>query len=138
MKTLLNNLPRIALLILAALGTLAGAGLSLEHLQYGEVCPMAGPIPACIIVFIGYLLIVSSTILLTHSTARKLFYIGWTPVFLLALLGVTLELGHALGFVQDHICPPGAYNIPQCVFSLAMVLTCLGLFKLSLRKISAT
>ena len=48
-----NKFTRLALIGLAGLGMLAGAKLSVEHLQYGEVCPMLGPIPACIIVFLG-------------------------------------------------------------------------------------
>ena len=86
---------------------------------------MAGPIPACIIVFLGYLLILLAGVFLSKRISKPAFLLGWTPVFLLALIGVTLEL------VKGQTCPPGAFGIPQCFFSLAMVLTCLALFKLS-------
>lgn len=125
MKTALNTLARLTLIVLASLGTFAGAKLSLEHLPHGGVCPMLGPVPACIIVFLGYLLILLSAIFLSKRISKPLFYIGWTPVFLLALIGVTLEL------TKGQTCPAGAFGIPQCFFSLAMVLICLGLFKLS-------
>jgi len=46
-------------------------------------------------------------------------------------MGVTLEL------IKGQTCPPGAFGIPQCFFSLAMVLICLGLFKLSRKALSA-
>lgn len=129
----INMLPRLSLIILAALGTLAGLKLSVEHLQHGEVCPMLGPIPACIIVFLGYLCVVIAAVFVKKSFTKRLFYIGWTPVFLLALMGVLVEVGVMLGLVTDHICPIGAYGIPQCFFSFAMILICLGLFKLTLK-----
>lgn len=117
----------MALILLAGLGTLAGLRLSFAHMQHGEVCPMLGPIPACNIVFLGYLCVFFVPLLIRKTFVKRLFYIGWTPVFLLALMGVVLEL------TQGHICPPGAFGIPQCFFSLAMVLICLGLFKISLK-----
>ena len=133
----INILPRLALIILAGFGTLAGLKLSIEHMQHGEVCPMLGPIPACIIVFIGYLCVLITAVLLKKSFVKRLFYIGWTPVFLLALMGVTVEVGVMLGLIKDHICPIGAFGIPQCFFSFAMILICLGLFKLTLKKVAS-
>ena len=121
----INILSRLALITLAGFGTLAGLKLSIEHLQHGEICPVLGPIPACIIVFIGYLCVVLAAVFIKKALVKPLFYIGWSPVFLLALIGVTLEL------TKGHICPPGAMGIPQCVFSLAMALLCLPLFRLS-------
>lgn len=122
-----NALPRLALLILAGLGTLAGLKLSIEHLQHGEVCPMLGPMPACIIVFLGYLCVFLAALFIRKEIFKRVFYIGWTPVFLLALMGVVLEL------TKGHICPPGAYGVPQCFFSFAMALICLALFKITLK-----
>ena len=94
---------------------------------------MLGPIPACIIVFLGYLCVVLAALFIKKPFTKRLFYIGWTPVFLLALMGVLIEVGVMMGIIKDHICPIGAYGIPQCFFSLAMVLICLGLFKLALK-----
>jgi len=53
---------RLLLIAIAGFGCLAGARLSLQHLQHGEVCPMLGPIPACFIVFAGYLFVVLAAI----------------------------------------------------------------------------
>ena len=131
MSLTLNHIARFALIALSGIGTLAGARLTFEHLPHGGVCPMLGPVPACIVVFLGYLLILLSAIFLTKSASKKLFYVGWTPVFLLALMGVIAEIGVMLGLREDHICPPGALGIPQCFFSFAMVLICLVLFKVS-------
>lgn len=133
----INIIPRIALIVLAGFGTLAGLKLSAEHLQHGEVCPMIGPIPACIIVFLGYLCVVLAAVFVKKTFVKRLFYVGWTPVFLLALMGVVIEIGVMLGLIKDHICPIGAYGIPQCFLSLAMVLICLGLFKLTLKTVKS-
>lgn len=124
MKPAIQTAARFVLIALAGLGTFAGGRLTVEHLQHGEVCPMAGPIPACIIVFLGYLLVLLAGIFLSKKFSKPAFFLGWTPVFLLALIGVSLEI------VKGQTCPPGAFGIPQCFFSLAMVLACLGLFKL--------
>jgi len=125
----IHIIPRLALVVIAGFGTWAGLTLSIEHMQHGEICPMLGPIPACFIVFLGYLSVVLAALFVKKSFAERLFYIGWTPVFLLALMGVILEL------TKGHICPPGAYGIPQCFFSLTMALVCLGLLKLTLKTV---
>ena len=127
----MGRVARYALVLLALLGTSAGASLSIEHFQTGETCPMLGPIPACFIVFAGYGLISLNAILASKLDLKSLFFLGWTPIFLLAAMGVSLEI-----FGQD-VCPPGAFGIPQCFYSLAMALLCLGLF-LILRKHSRT
>ena len=129
----INIFARIALIILSGLGTLAGLKLSITHIQQGEICPVLGPIPACIIVFLGYLCVLLAAIFIKITFTKRLFYIGWTPVFLLALMGVLIEVGVMMGIIKDHICPIGAYGIPQCFFSFAMILICLGLFKLALK-----
>lgn len=120
-----RKLTRYALLGLALFGVFAGGRLSIDHLQHGEVCPMLGPTPACIVVFVGYSLIALSALFLSRRATGKVFYLGWLPVFLLAFIGVSLEL------IKGQVCPPGAFGIPQCFFSLAMALLCLFLFKMS-------
>lgn len=116
---------RLGLMVLTVFGTFAGAKLTLEHLKHGEVCPTLGPIPACIIVFLGYFLMLGAAIFINKQPAKPAFVLGWTPVFILAFLGVTLEL------IKGETCPSGAFGIPQCFFSLGMVLLCGVLFKVS-------
>jgi len=117
------TLARMGLLLLSGFGFLAGTQLSVNHLQHGEVCPIIGPIPACVIVFFGYLMIFLAAIIVHKSWSKTLFYFGWTPVFLLALFGVIIEL------TKGHICPPGPAGIPQCFLSLAMTAICWLLFR---------
>lgn len=84
---------------------------------------MLGPIPACIIVFGGYLSVLLSAFIVKKTPAKLLFFLGWLPVFLLASIGVVLEM------YQGDTCPDGAGGIPQCFYSLAMALACLVLFR---------
>lgn len=121
------NLPRIGLLLISAFGLFAGAQLSFSHMQSGETCPVLGPLPACYLVLAGYLAVFIAASFIRRPWSRKLFYMGLLPVFLLAAIGVTLEL------VQGETCPPGAMGIPQCFFSLAMATACLVLFRFARR-----
>ena len=113
---------QIPLLAISGFGVFAGAQLSITHIQQGEICPLLGPIPACFVVFIGYSLMFIAAIKATSTFSGKLFYIGLTPIFLLAAFGVVMEI------IQGSICPDGLLGIPQCVFSLIMALASLGLF----------
>lgn len=79
---------------------------------------MLGPVPACIFVFFGYLSIFIAALLRCKPVSKRLFYMGWLPVFSLALYGVITEL------TRGQICPPGPAGIPQCFFSLLMAIVC--------------
>ncbi len=102
------------LLILSALGGVWGGGeLSLNHLHTGDSCPTLGPIPACMLVFVGYAAIVISA-LLPKAWLTRLFFIGWTPVFGLAFVGAVTHT-----FIGD-ICPVSVNGIPQCYVSFGL------------------
>ena len=118
----LYKFARYGLLILTGWGLLNGTLLSLQHIQQGEVCPMFGPIPACFIVFLGYLLMFIAAIFIADRPKGKLFIIGWIPVFLLAFSGVAIEI------TGTKICPAGAYGIPKCFYSFAVTVLTLLLF----------
>ena len=118
----MGRVARIALLLLALFGAIAGINLSISHLSTGETCPVIGPLPACYLVAIGYSLVALSAISATAKWSRIIFFIGWTPVALLAGFGVVLELA------GRETCPRGAGNIPQCFYSFLMALICLVLF----------
>ena len=104
---------RALLIAAASLGAYQGGALSLEHLHTGEACPLLGPIPACMLVFAGYAAITISA-LLPRGWFTKLFYLGWTPVFGLALVGAVLHT-----FVGDT-CPVSENGVPQCYMSLGL------------------
>ena len=118
-----GKLARLALIVNAGVGMLAGASLSIDHLKHGDVCPLLGPVPACIVVFLGYLCVFLAALFPARAGAKKLFYAGWIPVFLLALAGVVLEI------LKGDVCPSGAMGIPQCFYSFGMALVCLLLFQ---------
>jgi len=122
--------PRLMLLIFSGFGLFAGAKLTIEHISIGETCPLLGSVPACYVVAAGYFLIFVSALMIMHSKARSIFYLGWLPVMGLALTGVIFEL------VRGSTCPPGALGIPQCFYSLAMALLCWVLFRLARRMAS--
>jgi len=80
----MGQLARFALLAIALFGAYVGISLSLSHMSTGETCPILGPLPACYLVAIGYSLVALSTISATKSWTRNAFFLGWTPVTLLA------------------------------------------------------
>lgn len=111
-----------ALLSLAALlGFWGGAALSLHHLVAGDVCPTLASVPACYLVSAGYALIFAAA-WSPRRASFVLFFAGFLPVFLLAIVGVTLEL------TQGNICPRALGFIPQCFLSLALASITVALF----------
>lgn len=113
---------RIALILLTAFGLFEGARLSGAHMMNGEVCPKLGPLPACYVVTAGYFLMFVAALVTWLPRPRLVFYLGWVPVFLLVVLGVSLEL------IKGDTCPAGAYDIPKCYYALAIAILCWGLF----------
>lgn len=119
------RIAQCTLFLLAFGGAFSSGALVFRHLRTDETCPMIGSVPACLIIFLGYVVICISPLFLAKSLRRRFFLIGWIPVTGFALFGVISEiLGH-------NICPPGAFGLPQCVYSLAMALFCLILFILA-------
>jgi len=127
----MGRIARVALLLLALFGAIAGINLSISHLNTGETCPVLGPLPACYLVAIGYSLVALSAVSARAKWSRNLFFLGWTPVAVLAGFGVILELA------GRDTCPTGAGNIPQCFYSFLMAMICLVLFLL-FQKFGAT
>ena len=103
---------RIILSLLAGFGAYAGVNLSIGHFHTGDVCPMLGPVPACYLVFVGYVLAAIAP-WIPVSLGRPAFWIGWTPVAALATFGVVLEL------TQGDVCPK-AGGVPQCFYSFGL------------------
>lgn len=104
---------------------LAGlAPLILDELNGIDTCPMLGPIPACYLVGFGYVAM-AAAVIFSPRKLTVLFLLGWTPVFLLALSGSTMEI---LGY---NTCPTSPAGIPLCYFSLTVATLLLPVFFLS-------
>ena len=93
----------------------------------GDNCPMLWVVPACYLVFFGYMVILLSV---TLSFCRRLFVflIGWTPVFILAFTGTVLELA------SKPTCPRTVSDIPLCYLSLGIAGLLFVLFLFTIKK----
>ena len=98
--------------------------LILDELNGIDACPMLGPIPACYLVGIGYFAM-AVAVIFSPRKLTVLFLLGWTPVFLLALSGSTLEI---LGY---NTCPTSPAGTPLCYFSLFVASLLLPVFLFS-------
>lgn len=104
-------------LLLSAFGFYEAFKISHIHFNTVESCPTIGLIPACYVVLISYGLMGLAwiSVLFLKKYVPVLFWIGFTPTFLLALTGVT---GEIFGFVE---CPETASHFPKCFISLGFV-----------------
>jgi len=118
---------RVGLVLIAGLGVWGAGASSLNHLISGEICPTLGPLPACVAVLAGYMLIAVAA-LVGRRASTIMFWAGWAPVAMLALLGVGLEI------TVGDTCPRGFGNIPQCYISLAMAVAALIVFLMFRRR----
>lgn len=97
----------------------------ISHLHFiaEAACPTISVIPACYVVLICYTLMALAWLsVLTNkaSIVKRGFWIGFTPAFILAVIGTS---GEIFGFAS---CPKTAIGIPKCFFSLGFV-TALGI-----------
>jgi hypothetical protein len=101
-------------ILLACLAVLSGiVPISITHSQTGDACPELGPIPACYVVSLAYLaMAIAVSIGWRHS--KWLFFLGVTPVILLAIAGTGLEL------FGRPTCPRSESGWPLCYTSLMM------------------
>lgn len=105
MKALLH----IGIIILAAIGFAGVANISYMHLTGESLCPILGVIPACYVIFVAYGMVIISMFL--KENAKKVFFIFWLPIILLALLG---SIGELTNLAQ---CPHTQEGTPKCYFS---------------------
>jgi len=84
-----------------------------DQLKGQEACPMLGPVPACYLVFVGYIAI-GVSVVLEPLRSGWVFLSGWLPVFLFALSGTSMEL------LGQPTCPRSASDVPLCFFSLVI------------------
>ena len=120
-KSFINVAARLVVAGLGAMGLLGVAPIAYQHAMGIETCPMLGPVPACYVVLLGYLLAAVS-VFLRIGLRTPLFIAGWIPVFGLAVMASGLEL------LGNDVCPRGAYNIPTCFYSLALTTSLIAAF----------
>lgn len=114
---------RLSVFVIAS-WVLAGlAPLVLDELRGIEVCPRLGTVPACYLVGVGYVAM-ATAVAFSPRRLTIFFLLGWTPVFLLALSGSTMEI------LGNPTCPNSPAGIPLCYFSLAIASLLLPMFLL--------
>ena len=112
---------RLGIIVIAS-WVLAGlAPLVLDELRGIEACPNLGPVPACYLVACGYLAM-AVAVVFSPRRLTVLFLLGWTPVFLLALSGTTMEI------LDYPTCPSSPTGTPLCYFSLTVAALLLPMF----------
>ncbi|MEP5762298.1 MAG: hypothetical protein ABJ327_23885 [Litoreibacter sp.] len=100
--------------VLTCLVVLSGiVPISLTHFHTGDACPNLGPIPACYVVSVCYTAMAAAALIFWRNLSW-LFFVGATPVILLAVAGTTLEL------IGRPTCPLSETGLPLCYVSLAI------------------
>jgi len=103
-----------AALVTACLAVLSGiVPISITHYQTGDACPTLGPIPACYVVSVAYAAMAVAA-LVWWRELKGLFFLGATPVILLAATGTTLEV------LGRPTCPKSDNGWPLCYTSLIL------------------
>lgn len=121
---------KVALFGLVVFGLWSGGRLSWQQYQSGEACPILGPVPACYIAFVGYLLmsiVLAANLLLGRTQFDWLFWTGLGVAGGLALLGSAFEI------IKGDICPKAFGWLPMCYISLAFCIVIGVLFKIANR-----
>ena len=123
-----NILVKVILCSFITLGLYGAASVSYTTITGTAPCPSVGFVPACFVVFIGYLLmLIASIAILQQRQLNRLFFIGWTPVFLLAFIGSLFELSNGA------TCPKSNSGLPLCYVSLSFALVVIGLYTLLIK-----
>ena len=122
-------LSRILRIVLAGFSVYVLSGIvsiSITHWGSGNACPEIGPIPACYVVSVCYTAMGIAS-LLWMKPLKWLFFVGVTPVILIALSGTALEL------IGRPTCPASDTGTPLCFYSLGVGVAMLILFIFALR-----
>jgi len=123
-KFWISKLARLSILLVSVLAIYRLFPVVAEQISGLEACPLLGPVPACYPVFVGYLAIGLSVVLVPLRSGW-IFLSGWLPVFLFALAGSSLEL------LGRPTCPRSDSDVPLCFFSLAIASALLAAFILA-------
>lgn len=121
---------KIILIGLLTIGLYGAASVSYTTITGSAPCPTVGFIPACFIVFIGYLLMLVAIVMVSRRRLRWLFFAAWMPVFLLAFIGSVFEIANGA------TCPKSNAGLALCYVSLgfAVVVAVLYVFLIRCRR----
>ena len=120
---MINNLLKAILFGFLAMGLYGATSVSYTTITSTAPCPAVGFIPACFIVFTGYLLMLAATISLNlRHQLHWLFLVGWTPVFLLAFVGSIFEISNGA------TCPKSSTGLALCHVSLSFAVVVATLY----------
>ena len=122
---------RPLLLVLIAVGLYGAANVSFDTLTGIAPCPRVVGIPACFVVLAGYSCMLLALVLKLTARLKRLFLIGWLPVFLLALIGSILEL------MNGNTCPKSESGIALCYLSLMFSVAVIALYSFHLKLLRA-
>jgi hypothetical protein len=117
-------LARLSILLVCVLALYGLFPVVAEQIRGLDACPLLGPVPACYLVFVGYIAI-GVSVVLEPLRSGWIFLSGWLPVFLFALSGTSLEL------LARSTCPRSDSDVPLCFFSLAIASALLAAFILA-------
>jgi len=113
-KLWVSRLARVCILVVSVLALYRLFPVVADQLKGLETCPMLGPVPACYLVFVGYIAI-GVSVVLEPLRSGWVFLSGWLPVFLFALLGTSM------GTIGDFNGIAGATHLPSQRFRCAVV-----------------
>lgn len=120
MKKILHTGLNVLGLGFSAFAAYEAFSLSMTHLGGPPVCPVLFGVPACIIVLVCYVLITAAWGMALagkqNRNALMVFAAGFTPAFLLALVGSTGEIFHFMS------CPHTPKGFPKCFISFGFLI----------------
>ena len=112
----LSNIAGVFLWMLIIVGLWGALSVSYTTVTGAVPCPSFASVPICYLVSIGYLFMLAAQLSFFDGMKHRLFYPGWSLVFIIAASGTALEM-----FTGDT-CPRNDSGVPLCYFSLALSL----------------
>ena len=110
---MLGYVIKILLWLVLAVGLYGALSVSYTTITGTDPCPDVQGLPACFVVTVGYLMMVTSLVISNFGWKKRMFLSGWLVVFLIAVTGTLLEI------MNGNTCPHSADGLPLCYVSLA-------------------
>ena len=109
--------------LLLVIGSIGAGGLVLTEIRTGNGCPKFGPVPACAIILVCFILPFISHIL---KKWNLIYFLFTGLAALIALVASVMQ------FMGNAECPKTDSGIPMCYLSLLIFTTLIILKKLQL------